>query len=83
MFRYDGSFVTEIGTKGRGPYEFIGISDFDINPENESIYIASGRQQKFLVFNKNGEVVRTFKSPLTGRMNFKFTEDGILCFYNK
>lgn len=80
MFRYDGSFVTEVGTKGRGPNEYLGVSDVDINPENESIYIASG--EKFLVYNKNGKFLRTFRSPTkSDRINFKFTEDGILCYY--
>jgi hypothetical protein len=80
MFRHDGSFVTEVGTRGRGPYEFVSVTDIDINPENESIYVTVGN--KFLVFNKNGKFIRTFKGPLSGsRMNFKFTEDGFLCYY--
>jgi hypothetical protein len=80
MFRYDGSFVTKVGTVGRGPNEFTVVHDVDINPENESIYIISGN--KFLVFDKNGKFIRTLKGPLSGsRMNFKFTEDGIICYY--
>jgi len=81
MFQNDGSFITNVGTKGRGPDEFIGVSDMDINPENESIYIYSSGQQKFLVYNSQGRFIRTFKSPLPGRMNFRFNQDGILCFY--
>jgi hypothetical protein len=81
MFRNDGSFITRVGTKGRGPNEFASTSDVDINPENESIYIADGLQPKFLVYNKNGEIVSTFKSLLKGHINFKFIEDRILCFY--
>lgn len=80
MFRHDGSFVTEVGTKGRGPYEFVSVTDIDINPENESIYVTSAN--KFLVYDNNGKFIRTFKGPLSGsRMNFKFTDDGILCYY--
>jgi hypothetical protein len=82
MYRYDGSFVTKIGTEGRGPNEFSYVNDIDINPQNESIYIANSRQSKFLVYNKNGSFIRTFRSPLTGEMKFKFTTDGILCYYN-
>ena len=81
IFRYDGSFVTKIGTTGRGPNEFTAAHDVDINPETGSIYIADGWQQKFIVFNKNGKLLRTFKTPLTGALNFKLTEDGILCYY--
>jgi hypothetical protein len=82
MFRYDGTFVTEIGTNGRGPNEYIFASDVDIDPKNESIYIGDGRQSKFLVIDKDGKVVRTFKSPQTGYMMFKFIKDGILCYYD-
>lgn len=82
LFRYDGSFITEVGTFGRGPNEFTGISDIDINPINESIYIANGPQPKFLVYSKNGEFLRIFKNPIKGEMDFKFTEDGILCYIN-
>ena len=82
MFRYDGTFVTEIGTIGKGPNEFITSSDIDIDPKNESIYIGDGILSKFLVITKEGKVVRTFKSPQTGYMKFKFTRDGILVFYN-
>jgi hypothetical protein len=81
MFRYDGSFVIKIGTNGRGPNEFITAHDVDINPKDESIYVADGWQQKFLVFNKNGEIRRTFKCPVRGPLNFRFTDDGILCYY--
>ncbi|MBE0674341.1 MAG: 6-bladed beta-propeller [Bacteroidales bacterium] len=80
MFNYDGSFVTEVGIKGRGPNEYLGVADVDLNPENESIYIASG--EKFLVYTKNGGFLRTFKNPQkSDSKNFKFTEDGILCYY--
>jgi hypothetical protein len=80
MFRYDGSFVTKIGTNGRGPNEFTIAHDVDINPKTGSIYVADGFQQKFLVHNKNGKVLRTFKTPIAGPFNFKFTDDGILCY---
>lgn len=80
MFRYDGSFVTKIGTIGRGPNEFTVAHDVDINPKTGSIYVADGWQHKFLVFNKSGKVLRTFKTPVTGAMNFKFTDEGILCY---
>jgi hypothetical protein len=80
MFRHDGSFVAEVGTRGRGPYEFLSVTDIDINPENESIYVNG--ENKFLVFDKNGKFIRTFKGPLSGsRMKFKFTENGIICYY--
>lgn len=80
MFRYDGSFVTEVSANGRGPNEYLGLPDVDINRDSESIYIVT--VEKFLVYNKNGKFLRTFRSPTKAdRMNFKFTEDGIICYY--
>lgn len=81
MFRYDGSFVTKIGINGRGPNEFTVAHDIDINSKNESIYLVDGWQQKFLVYSKSGEFIKTFKSPLSGAVSFRFTDDGLL-FYN-
>lgn len=80
MFRYDGSFVTKIGTPGRGPDEFTVAHDIDINPDSETIYLLDGWQQKFLVYSSNGELLRTFKYPLRAAVNFRFTQDGILCY---
>ena len=80
MFRYDGSFVTKIGTVGRGPDEFTVAHDVDINLEDGSIYLVDGWQQKFFVFSERGELIRTFKSPLTAAINFRFVKDGILSY---
>jgi hypothetical protein len=80
MFRYDGSFVTKIGNEGRGPNEFTVAHDLDINPKNESIYLVDGWLKKFLVYNKNGKLTRTFKSPLVGAVYFRMAKDGILCY---
>lgn len=83
MFRNDGSYVTKIGIVGRGPNEFTLASDVKINPKDETIYLVNAVQQKFLIYSKNGEFIRTFKypkSPNHAQVNFEFTDDGILCF---
>lgn len=82
LFSYDGKFVTRVGTIGRGPNEFTIAHGADINPKTGSIYVADGFQQKFLVYNKKGEVLRTFKTPVSGPLTFTFTDDGILCYYH-
>ena len=80
MFRFDGSFVTKIGIRGRGPDEFTVVHDVEVNPRNETIYLIDGWQQKFLVYSNTGELIRTFKYPLRASVDFEFTEDGILCY---
>ncbi|HPI69017.1 MAG TPA: 6-bladed beta-propeller [Bacteroidales bacterium] len=82
LFRFNGTFVTKIGTIGRGPNEFTVASCVGINPQNETIYLIDGWQQRFLVYSNNGKFIRTFKYPVRAAVDFKFTEGGILC-YNK
>ena len=82
MYRYDGQFITKVGTVGKGPNEFIAAAAVDVNPQDESIYIADALQPKFLAYDKNGKLIRTFKSPVKGTITFKYVEDGILCYYN-
>jgi hypothetical protein len=78
-FKTDGSFVTKIGTKGRGPDEYLVAHDVDIDEKTQNIYLVSGWQKKFFVYSKSGELIRTFQSP-QNTTNFKVTEDGILCY---
>jgi len=82
MYRYDGKFVTKIGTEGRGPEEFTVVHDVDINRNNQKIYLADGWQKKFYVYSETGGFVNTFRTYIQGDISFRFTEDGILC-YNK
>lgn len=82
MFRHDGTFVTKIGKVGKGPDEFTVAHDVDIDRNDGSIYLAAGFQQKFFVFTPEGNLVRTFRTPLSSAMNFRLTGDGILCYYS-
>jgi hypothetical protein len=81
MFRYDGSFVAEIGKNGRGPDEYASASDVDVDPQTESIYIGDGTQSRFLVYSKSGALLRTFESPQKGYMSFRFTRYGIMSYF--
>ena len=80
MFRYNGQFVTKISKEGRGPDEITVAHDIDINPKDESIYLVDGWLQKFLVYYRDGKLMRSFKSPLKIAINFRITNDGILCY---
>lgn len=82
MFRHDGTFVTKIGKVGKGPDEFTVAHDVDIDKNDGSIYLAAGFQQKFFVFSPEGNLVRTFKTPLSSAMSFRLTGEGILCYYS-
>jgi hypothetical protein len=79
-FREDGSFVTKIGTAGRGPKEFTVAHDININIEDRNIYLVSGWQKKFNVYSENGEFVRTFQMPLYALIEFSIVDNNILCY---
>jgi hypothetical protein len=78
-FQTDGSFISKIGTEGRGPGEFLVAHDIDVDKRNHCIYLVDGWARKFYVYSENGTFIRTFKSPLNVT-NFKVTAEGILCF---
>ena len=80
MFRYNGQFVTKISKEGRGPDEITVAHDIDINPKDETIYLVDGWLQKFLVYNRDGKLMRSFQSPLKIAIDFRITNDGILCY---
>jgi len=79
-FNKNGSFATRIGTKGRGPNEFLVAHDVDINPEDHNIYLVSAWQKKFNVYSEGGDFVRTFKMPLYAPIDFRFIDGNILCY---
>lgn len=78
-FTTTGSFVTKIGIEGRGPNEFLGILDIDIDKMDGSIYLISGSQRKFYIYNDKGKLIKTLQSPLN-TVNFRIVEGGILCY---
>jgi hypothetical protein len=58
LFNRDGKFIRQIGSPGRGPGEYLRVRDFDIDVDNEEVYILEGR--KVLVYNFNGLFRREF-----------------------
>jgi len=81
-FRSDGSYVSRIGTIGRGPEEFQMAHDIDIYKENQRLYLVSSWQEKFNVYSESGEFVRSFKIPFHAPIQFRFDKDKILCYFD-
>ncbi len=79
-FQKNGSFVSRIGTVGRGPKEFIVAHDVDINLKDHNIYIVSAWQKKFNVYSESGEFIQTFNMPLYAPIDFRFIDSNILCY---
>jgi hypothetical protein len=80
MFNNNGSFVTRIGSVGRGPNEFTVAHDVDINSKDHKIYLVSAWQKKFNVYSESGEFIKTFNMPLYAPIDFRFIDGNILCY---
>ena len=78
-FYYDGSFVTKIGSVGRGPDEFTQVGDIDYDKIDKEICILSGWQKKLCYYSESGEHIRTTSIPFYC-FEFRFIEGRVLCY---
>ncbi|MBN1186490.1 MAG: 6-bladed beta-propeller [Bacteroidales bacterium] len=79
-FRDDGSFIRKIGTVGRGPGEFQVCHDIDVD-ELGRIYIVDAWKEKFFKYSQNGDLIKTFASPLERKsVEFIYFEGKFLCY---
>lgn len=61
-FNKDGSFIKKYGKKGRGPGEYIDITDFTFIPEKEQVAILCGAGcNKIYFYHLTGEFVKELK----------------------
>ncbi len=56
-FGYDGVIVTRIGSKGRGPGEYIQITDFEYEVKTNEIIIFSSEVKKLVKFSMDGGLI--------------------------
>ncbi|NBC02316.1 MAG: 6-bladed beta-propeller [Bacteroidetes bacterium] len=59
VFDSEGTFIREIGRRGRGPGEFQDISLMDITPDEE-IVVIDIMNQRYTFFSLDGEVLRSY-----------------------
>lgn len=61
QFDRKGNFIRQIGSKGKGPGEYIYVSDFCIDRIKDKIYIIAWGTKTVLEFDFNGRFIRSFK----------------------
>lgn len=61
VYRQSGKLKGTIGNIGRGPNEYIEISDFAINPRIDEIAVLDGTLKKVCFYNSNGKLINTIK----------------------
>lgn len=60
LFNRDGKFMHKISNIGNGPEEYARLSDFDVNESMKEIYVLDKSQQKIIVYNYQGEYLKTY-----------------------
>jgi hypothetical protein len=58
VFDRSGVFLCQIGSRGRGPGEYIELKGFDIDEETQTVHILDGDNNKVLVYTYDGTFVR-------------------------
>lgn len=81
-FRGDGSFISKIGTQGRGPDEFQVCHDVEVG-NNGQIYVADGFKSKLFIYSENGILLRTVNFPLARKYIEYIYFDGKFLCYNQ
>lgn len=63
VFDFEGKFITKINAIGKGPNEYVELSDFDIDSSTGNIKILDETTGTILIFNEEGKIVKTVKAP--------------------
>lgn len=81
-FTSDGSWVYTINAKGKGPGEYIDISDFTVS-SNKEIFILDTNQRKVIKYNLlSGKYLTEYSLNIVPRpLGFEYTEKNSFIFY--
>ena len=77
-FSYDGSYVAQIGRKGKGEGEYQFCKDFSVD-KNDRVYILSMHEDKIYIYSPEGKFIRTIPCPKTST-KLCCMDSNILCF---
>ncbi|MDY0342623.1 MAG: 6-bladed beta-propeller [Lentimicrobium sp.] len=80
VFDIDGNFIRKHATHGKGPGEYLSISDILIDPEKQYIIILDATSQKIITYDKNFGFISEFSTNRYA-MNFAMASDGNILLY--
>jgi hypothetical protein len=61
QFDRNGKFIRQVGDNGRGPGEYIHVSDFWIDEKNEKAYVMAWGIKTIKEYDFNGNFIKSFK----------------------
>lgn len=82
QFTREGKFIRHFGTIGRGPKEYALMRKFSLDVKNELVYIHTNWTRKILVYNFNGEYVKTLKYKAVERIDNIWSRDSLLVSFS-
>ena len=58
VFDHSGKYLYRVGNCGQGPDEFVDLSDFSLNEEQQLIYLYDIMRKKVLIFSFEGDFIK-------------------------
>ncbi len=83
QFSRDGKYIRHIGKLGRGPKEYALCRIFSIDEANQRISIHTNWTRKILVYNFDGEYIKTIKYPAVERLYNVWSHDSLLVSFTE
>lgn len=81
-FSDKGKFLNEIGSRGKGPGEFLRITCFRLNNLKEEIMVYDRRQKKILTYSYNGKFIDEVNFDFYFNVFFEDEDGGYWAFTN-
>ncbi|SHJ99041.1 6-bladed beta-propeller protein [Tangfeifania diversioriginum] len=83
QFSRDGKYLQYIGKTGRGPGEYDLCRKLSVDEKNELIYIQANANRSMLVYNFNGEHIKTIRYPAMERLSNVWSRDSLLVSFQE
>lgn len=77
-FNLEGEFCWKINTVGKGPEEYIHLTDFDIDAKNNRLYLFS-RGEKTLLYDLSGKFLVEYSMPIAA-ISLAYNKDRIYAY---
>lgn len=66
IFSAEGEFLAQLGSKGRGPNEYLSLRDIALNNKTSEIVLYDGKGRKLMFYDKNGKFIKKKNSFVYG-----------------
>ena len=83
MFDGNGKFLRQVSKRGKGPGEYISISDFDISTDGNMLYILDISLSRVSAFNVKGDFIKMYKFKYPPSRVVSHANGNILFYYPK